>query len=433
MKHNISSIKWSLVFIGWVLIFLVPLSIEAQQPGKDSSVQKPANIALTNGKWFNGKSFNSRTVYSVNGRFKFKKPALVDSTLDLAGAWIVPPFAEAHNHNIGIGVEELDKRAIQKYLADGVFYVQIQGNLPLKGDMKQRLSLNRPDSLDVIFAQGSLTGTGGHPVGLIERVLLPQGQYPGFTKETLKDYRYFTIDSEVDLENKWSLIVGLQPDFIKTFLWFSDEFEQRKDNPAYFGQRGLDPRLLPLIVKKAHSNNLRVSTHVTNAADFHNAVTAGVDEIAHLPFIGSTPIAVKDAKLVAKRGITVITTCTVVFGLPPMILPKEDIPQVLKTQTANLKLLHENGVALAIGSDDVTDSSVKEVDYLSGLGVFDNLTLLKMWTETTPKTIFPQRKIGELKEGYEASFLTLEGNPIEDWQNVHKIKLRFKQGFLINP
>ena len=395
--------------------------------------QKPPNVALTNGKWFNGKSFDSRTVYSFNGRFTFKRPARVDSTLDLAGAWIVPPFGEAHNHNIGTGVEERDKRAIQKYLADGVFYVRIQGNLPLTDEMKQRLSINRQNSLDVALAQGSLIATGGHPVGLVERILLPQGYFPGFTKETLKDYRYFTIDSEADLEKKWSLILRLRPDFIKTFLWFSDEFEKRKDDLAYFGQKGLDPRHLPLIVKKAHANNLRVSTHVTNAADFHYAVTAGVDEIAHLPLLGLTPIAVEDAKLAAKRGITVITTCAIVSNLPPMILRKEDLPQVLKTQTANLKLLRENGVPLAIGSDNVTDTSVKEIEYLRGLGVFDNLTLLKMWTETTAKTIFPQRKIGQIKEGYEASFLALEGNPIEDLQNVHKIKLRFKQGSLLEP
>lgn len=41
----------------------------------------------------------------------------------------------------------------------------------------------------------------------------------------------------------------------------------------------------------------------------------------------------------------------------------------------------------------------------------------------------PKRKIGALKEGDEASFLALEGNPIEDFQNVGRIKLRFKQGF----
>jgi len=37
------------------------------------------------------------------------------------------------------------------------------------------------------------------------------------------------------------------------------------------------------------------------------------------------------------------------------------------------------------------------------------------------------------REGYEASFLALEGNPIEDLRNLHRIKLRFKQGVLLEP
>jgi imidazolonepropionase-like amidohydrolase len=142
---------------------------------------------------------------------------------------------------------------------------------------------------------------------------------------------------------------------------------------------------------------------------------------------------VEDAKLAARRGGVVITTCAIVPNFPPLVLPRADLPQVLKTQLANLKVLHEKDVLLAIGSDNVSDSSWREFEYLQGLGVFDNLTLLKMWTETTAKAIFPKRKIGALSEGYEASFLALEGNPLEDLQNVRKIKLRFKQGFLLGP
>jgi imidazolonepropionase-like amidohydrolase len=390
------------------------------------------NVALVNGKWFNGKSFNARTVYSVNGRFTAKKPARVDRTLDLGGTWVVPPFGEAHNHNLGTGIEERDKKAIEKYLADGVFYVKIQGNLPLTDEMKHQLSINQPNNIDAVLAQGSLTATGGHPVALVERLLV-QGYYPGFTKESLKDYRYFTVDSEAELEKKWPLVLNNHPDFIKTFLWSSDEFERRKNDPAYYGQYGLDPLLLPKVVAKAHASRLRVSTHVNNAADFHNAVAAGVDELAHLPLTGLTPIAVEDAKLAARRGVVVITTCAIVPNFPPLVLPRADLPQVLKTQLANLKVLHEKDVLLAIGSDNVSDSSWREFEYLQGLGVFDNLTLLKMWTETTAKAIFPKRKIGALSEGYEASFLALEGNPFEDLQNVRKIKLRFKQGFLLGP
>ncbi len=172
---------------------------------------------------------------------------------------------------------------------------------------------------------------------------------------------------------------------------------------------------------------------MTTAADFHNAVAAGVDEIAHLPYLGATPIAVEDAKLAARRGVVVITTGALPQSLPPFVLPKQELPQVLKTQMANLKLLREGDVQLAIGSDNVSDSSLREIEYLQKLSVFDNLTLLRMWTETTAKTIFPGRKIGAIKEGYEASFLALEGNPLEDLQNVRRIKLRFKQGVLLEP
>src|SRR5205823_5972877 len=119
----------------------------------------PPNLALRNGLWFNGRSFEPRTFYSVDGRFTLKKPARVRE-LDLAGSWIVPPFGEAHNHNIGVGVEELDRKAIAKYQADGVFYVKIQGNLPLSDKAKQSLGIGAPYGVDAVFAQGSITASG---------------------------------------------------------------------------------------------------------------------------------------------------------------------------------------------------------------------------------------------------------------------------------
>lgn len=54
-----------------------------------------------------------------------------------------------------------------------------------------------------------------------------------------------------------------------------------------------------------------------------------------------------------------------------------------------------------------------------------------MLSENTAQTIFPNRKIGMLKEGYEASFLVLNGNPIVDFNQVKNIKLRFKQGHFV--
>jgi imidazolonepropionase-like amidohydrolase len=65
---------------------------------------------------------------------------------------------------------------------------------------------------------------------------------------------------------------------------------------------------------------------------------------------------------------------------------------------------------------------------LSKLGLFSNAELLRMWSETTPRAIFPNRRIGGLAEGCEASFLVLDADPLADFSATSKIFMRVKQG-----
>ena len=121
--------------------------------------------------------------------------------------------------------------------------------------------------------------------------------------------------------------------------------------------------------------------------------------------------------------------------------PENLRPAVRPPTAANLKLLQDHGVRLVVGSDNVGDTSVLEFEQLATLGVLDKLTLLKMWAEATPRQIFPDRQIGLLRNGYEAGFLALNGNPLEDVSNVRRVRVRFKQGcycsdnprFLLRP
>src|SRR5712672_3365364 len=76
----------------------------------ERQAQHAPSVAFVNGEWFDGKSFVRRTAYTVDGLFTFRKPVRLDRTVDLAGTWIVPPFGDAHNHNIGTGVEEWDRK-----------------------------------------------------------------------------------------------------------------------------------------------------------------------------------------------------------------------------------------------------------------------------------------------------------------------------------
>ncbi len=410
--------------IACVIITLASFAVQA-------AAQTEQNTALLNGKWFDGKAFKARTMYSVDGRFTSKKPVKIDKTIDLSGLFLVPPLAEAHNHRPATGVEEWDRQAINNFLAGGVFYVKIMGNLPIGEDGKKALRLNRANGLDAVFGQGSLTGSGGHPIGLIENVLMRQGYFPGFTKEQLRDHRYFTVDSAEELEKKWPMVLKNRPDHIKIMLWYSEEYEKRKSDPGFFSLRGLDPKLVPLIVQKARAAGLRVAAHVTSTADLKVAVDAGVYELAHIPLLGRELISEADARSIAKKGIIVNTTARragEIIRLPRLGAPPNEQEQVAKIYLDNLRLLYKSGAKLVVASDDTSDTSVKEALYLNGLGIFDTATLLKMWTETTPLSIFPGRKIGQFAEGYEASFIALEADPLADLANVTKIKYRFKQG-----
>ena len=51
----------------------------------------------------------------------------------------------------------------------------------------------------------------------------------------------------------------------------------------------------------------------------------------------------------------------------------------------------------------------------------------------TANAIFPGRKIGKLAPGYEASFLVLDLDPLASYDNVKRIRMRVKQGEILEP
>jgi imidazolonepropionase-like amidohydrolase len=364
-----------------------------------------------NGLWFNGQSFEPRTVYVVEGVLRMQFEGKVDATIDLQGKFIIPPFAEAHNHHFG---EEVNYRQqFNIYVQQGIFYSK-NTNCLTKLATPVRQLVNRPESIDVLYANGGLTSTGGHPVQIYE-VMANQ---LGWDKKEMENQAYFIVDSEKELEQKWATILAGKPDFIKTYLEYSEEFEKRKTDAQFYGKRGLSPALLAKIVQKAHGEKLPVVVHINTAADFRSAINAGVDEITHLPLEKLTE---EDAKAAARRGVVVVTTTL-------SHRPTGHVKEINEVHRYNINLLKTAGVRLAIGTDDNNLTVINEAENLKRLGVFDNLGLLKLMTETTPQLLFPNRKLGYFKDGYIASFLALDGNPLEDFANIKKLSLRVKQG-----
>ena len=244
------------------------------------------------------------------------------------------------------------------------------------------------------------------------------------------------VDDAKDIPSRWSRLLLGKPDFVKVFLNYSEQFGTHNGDPK---KTGLNPKFLPEIVDRAHKAGLYVSVHISTAADFHNAIVSGADEIAHLPFVDFEKaygnehflISDADARLAAKHGVRVITTVgwlVADLGDDPKAAEKARTEVIIP----NLRLLKLYHVKLLVGSDQFRQTSLPEILLLSSFNVFTNLELLKISCEITPRAIFPKRKIGFLRDGYEASFLVLDGNPITNFDSIKNIRLRFKQGFYLS-
>jgi imidazolonepropionase-like amidohydrolase len=301
-----------------------------------------------------------------------------------------------------------------------------------------RARINRPDSIDVAFANGGLTGTGAHP-GPLHRTLAARGVFSGLSAQAMEGRAYFTVDTVAQLDAKWPSILAGRPDFIKTYL----NGDHRLEHPGHghASEAGLTPAVLRAVVERAHRAGLRVSTHVDTAGDFGVAVRAGVDEVNHLPLanpkvpgsLSATAIDWADAAAAGRRGMVVVLTANVIPRFHGARWDAADHARVAANQRANIRRLRAAGVPLAIGSDGISGerpfvTALDEVRYLSERGLVSNLELLQMWTQATAATIFPTRRIGRLDEGYEADFLVLAGDPTEDAAHLQRIVRRVKAG-----
>jgi len=442
---NSATRRFLMILAIWALVVSTTVS---QVPTTNT-----VNYELSGGWWFDGGAFVRKKFYVLNGTFTEKRPKRVDQVIDLGELYVVPPFGDAHMHGFD-NPNDIEK-IVASYLRDGIFYALSLTN-SIRGKRSVAAFVNKPSSVDVAYADAGLTATLGHPILSAEVTAnhIPWDQLGQHWEQLLKSHTaegdvYFVIDNQADLERKWPAIIGSKPDVIKIFLLDTDHFEEKKKSTNTLDDKGLDPVLVPLIVHRAHRSGLRVAAHVETAADVRVAVAAGVDIIAHLP--GLAPKADEsparyeltetDARVMARKRVTMIATAWLAERLAapkPWLSGAEAMADVAqlerakKIQRAGLNLLKSHGVRIAIGAD-LFENALREAQYLEQLGVFSRREILDMWSRTTPQLIFPNRRIGRLRAGYEASFVALSCDPLTRFECVREITLRMKNGTLLRP
>ena len=405
-------------------------SAQAAQPAASAPApfvaSAPLNLMLKDARWFDGQEFERSTLYVVDGKFTTTKPKRVNRSMDLKDQFLIPPLADAHNYNLQN--DWAVSQFAQRYVRDGVFYAAMMCADAAAVD-PARKSLEEADGPEALFVTACITSSDGQPLG----ALLDAS--PGKTRADFIDKAVIAMDKPEDVARKWPLVLAGKPTAVRIMLVQSDKPELHARGDLW-GRLGVTPEVAAAIVQRAHKTGLRVIAHIETASDFANAVKAGVDWIDHVPgFVDPlgepaerfalTPEMAAEA---AKAQVQVITGAAAakLFKASPEL--QGPLAAVLKR---NLQTLKDAGVTLLLGSDVFTDTAQAELRALAATGVFSNAELLRMATITTPRALFPKRRIGCFETGCEASFLLLGADPTADLQTVAAPMLRAVGGRLL--
>ncbi len=198
----------------YAILFLILFSV---------SIFTQDSLSLIGGNVFDGEKFAKKDFYIQNGKITFKRPKRLKKTINIDGKFVIPPFGDAHTHSFYS--EENMESLIAKNIGDGNFYVQVLTN-PQRSvaSVKEKLK-NSP--VEVLFANGGLTSTLGHPFFAFEpKAMGLNGAWWQFRDklDEIKKSRlaendgYWFFDSVDDVDKKWGEYISGKPDVVKIYL-----------------------------------------------------------------------------------------------------------------------------------------------------------------------------------------------------------------------
>lgn len=407
--------------IAALLLLLLGSSACSESP-PPASFDGPV-VAWTGAAVWTGETFLERDLLVADGRIV--EGAEPDSIIDVSGRWIVPAFGDAHQHTFGT---EYSRYYLGDFVRAGVLYGLDLTNPATDGMEMQRLGAADSLPMDLAFSHGGfsrLAGSRPHPATVMESL------YGDDDPNTwsLEGDAYWSLDSVADVDRVWPEFRAQGSDVVKVYVMAMGE------GPEGCGY-GLCPDVLAAVVERAHGDGLRVFAHVNTSTDVEAALDAGVDALAHLP-LGNDGIdadradrLILDDDLVAeigRRELVVTPTSHLLLG-DAEGFPADTLQAELDLQRRELRALVEAGARIALSGHDWQVTSRREAEYLVTYDLLDPATVLEAWAGETPRSIFPDREVGHLGPGAEATFLILGGDPIADFSAVRDIELRVRRG-----
>lgn len=362
--------------------------------GTGAGVKKNINIAIEDGK------------IKEIGNFEIPEDIKV---IDVGGRYVLPGFINAHVHLA------YDPVNLKNWAKSGVTTVRDLSPL------KEKKYLEKRDLYNTDLANAFIVSAS-----------------PIIAPKKPKGYGTIGVDSPEEAKKVVEDLAAKGVDIIK--LAFEDEvagvkFEMLGEAEAKEA------------VQTAHKYNLWTSVHVTHAHNLDLALSSGADDFAHMV---REPVDKNMMQRIVDKGIYWEPTLELfqVAGqvlLERGILNKEIMKKrkVMEILLNNLNIFYTLGGKVALGTDFggllfFPEAQAKfdegfpitEVKLMKQAGM-SNMDIIISGTKNAAAVCSLDKEIGTIEVGKKADILIVDGNPLNDIENLEKTSVVIHSGYIV--
>ena len=382
---------------------------------------------------FDGKTVHENWVVTVSGnKIMYAGPARsinAKETVNLKGMTLMPGMIEGHSHillhpynetswNDQVLKEscaERSARAVNHLRASLMAGITTMRDLGSEGagytdvGMKQAVNKGVIPGPRLLVAGKAIVATGSYgPKGFHEGVQVPLGAE---TADGFDELIRVTRDQ-----------IGHGADFIKVYADY-------RWGPNGTAEATFTVAELKTIIEMAESSGRYVVAHAASPEGMRRAIEAGVETTEHGD--GGTP---ELFALMAEKGIGFCPTLAAGDAISQYGGWKKGLdpePTRISNKRKSFKMALDAGVKIVFGGDVgvfTHGENAREQEMMVDYGMTLESTLQS--ATSLNAEMFHLERLGQIKEGFLADIIAVEGNPIDNISNLKKVNMVMKNGVI---